>query len=157
MGKTALAGVLSIVLLSGCGILPPGATPPKPTPTPTVVVEAPPLVSSAPTTGPTSTPAPVQPTATVIPPTATPQTLVVSAGGDGVFIRIVPEKTDRYKAWPDGTPMIVAGTDRTVAGRTWKNVQDPDGNVGWIPTEYLKPAPTPTVANRPTATATTSG
>src|SRR5205814_217730 len=106
-----------------------------------------------------STPTPLQPTATVIPPTATPQALVVSAGGDGVFIRIVPEKTDRYKAWPDGTSMIIVGTDRIVAGKTWKNVQDPDGNVGWIPTEYTKPAPTATltVAARPTATPTTSG
>jgi SH3-like domain-containing protein len=33
--------------------------------------------------------------------------------------------------------MFVVGVDRQAEGRTWKNVSDPAGNVGWVPAEYL--------------------
>jgi hypothetical protein len=139
--------LLAIALLTGCDSLSP--VPSTLTPTPAVVVDA---VSPTPVL--TIPPSPT-PITTVLPPTVAPsptptptaQVLVVSADGDGVFIRIVPEKTDRYKAWADGTTMVVVGADRTVNGRLWKNVRDPDGNVGWIPDQYLKPPPTLTPAS----------
>jgi hypothetical protein len=37
--------------------------------------------------------------------------------------------------------MVVIGEDRQVDGTVWKHVRDPDGNVGWVPAEYLAPAP----------------
>jgi hypothetical protein len=138
----AIFALLAVVLLTGCDAL----SPLPDTPTPTVEVQAPlmpataPTVEASPTLVPaTATPSPIPPT-----PTPVPVVLIVSADGDGVFIRITPEKPDRYKAWADGTAMVVVGDDRSTGGRTWKNVRDPDGNVGWIPDQYLKPAPTPT-------------
>jgi hypothetical protein len=135
--------LLAIAFLTGCDTLSP--VPSTPTPPPSVVRIDPP--TAVPTVVLSPTPLPPRPPPTFLPPptaTPVPRVLVVSAGGDGVFIRIAPEKPDRYKAWADGTAMVVVGADRAVNGRTWKNVRDPDGNVGWIPEQYLKPAPTVT-------------
>ena len=70
-------------------------------------------------------------------PTATSSTLVVgNTGGDGAFIRRTPGG-DTIRAWPDGAEMVVVGEDGQAEGGTWKNVRDPDGNEGWVATEYL--------------------
>ena len=71
---------------------------------------------------------------------------------------------DRIKAWPDETEMLVIGPDVVSQGRIWKRVEDPDGNVGYLPAEYAlcpdptvesEPSPTPPSAQRsPAATAT---
>jgi hypothetical protein len=137
--------LFAIALLTGCDTLSP--VPSTLTPTPTVIVVAATPPTLVPTFAPSPTPVPAVESPTMLPaPTATPmpEVLVVSADGDGVFIRIVPEKTDRYKAWADVTSMLVVGADRMVNGRLWKNVRDPDGNIGWIPNQYLKPPPTST-------------
>ena len=57
--------------------------------------------------------------------------------GDGVFIRRKVDTTDRIKPWPDGTEMVVVGPAVAAGGRVWRNVRDPDGNVGFVPSEYL--------------------
>lgn len=71
---------------------------------------------------------------------------------------------DRIKAWPDETEMLVIGPDVVSQGRIWKRVEDPDGNVGYLPAEYalcpdptveLEPSPTiPSAQRSPAATAT---
>ncbi len=80
-------------------------------------------------------------------PTVKAGPLVVgNTGGDGVWLRRSPDMEDRVRTWPDNSPMQVIGADREVDGRLWKNVEDPAGNVGWIPAEYLvnpEPQPTP--------------
>jgi hypothetical protein len=79
---------------------------------------------------PTSAPSPVA--------SPTPSSLTVgNTGGEGVFIRRTLDAADRIRAWPDKTIMVVVGGDQQAEGRTWKNVKDPDGNVGWVPSEYL--------------------
>jgi len=97
-----------------------------------------------------------------VPPgvTATPSEVAQSAealvvgrtDGDGVYIRssIKPEK--KVKIWPDGTQMLVVGADQTVDRRSWKNVRDPAGNVGWVPSQYLMPTPRAVTTSKAGAT-----
>ena len=114
-------------------------------PTPRVTVQ--PL---SPNEGPTLT---VTPTPTLISKTPPPRpqvsVVVGNTGGIGVSIRRTPKLEDTIKAWPDGTEMLVIGDDREAEGMTWKNVQDPDGNKGWVPSMYLLAAPTPTPTSGP--------
>lgn len=113
---------------------------PKEPPTSQQAMAPSPTVASTP--GPTSTPAPT--------PTFAPQTWVVwRTGGDGVYIRKSPSSGDKLKVWPEGAPMLVIGYDQEAEGKTWKNVKDPDGNIGWIPAEYLA---VPTATPAPTST-----
>ena len=75
-------------------------------------------------------------------PTVQAQRFVVgNTNGDGVALRRTPNLNDRWVPWPDRTPMVVVGPDVTANGLTWKNVRDPRGNVGFIPSQYLVPAP----------------
>ena len=63
--------------------------------------------------------------------------VVANTDGEGVYIRRSPDMDDRLKAWPDDTAMVeIAGTVEA-GGRYWRNVRDPDGNEGFIPSEYL--------------------
>ena len=52
--------------------------------------------------------------------------------------------------------MMVLGLDQSVDGRLWRPVQDPDGNRGYVPVEYLvtyvSPTPAPTGTATPTRT-----
>ncbi|MHB1007191.1 MAG: hypothetical protein ACYC3S_16345, partial [Chloroflexota bacterium] len=116
--------LLAVVPLSGCGS--PAPATPTPTPPPTVTVVA------SPTPVPTATSTTTATGATV---------LVGNTGGDGVWIRKTLTASDRIRSWVDGTKMTVVGADQTAEGRVWKNVKDPAGNVGWVPTQYLIPAP----------------
>lgn len=101
---------------------------PTPQPSPTDIVT--PLPSSTPT------PAPV---------------VVANTGGDGVYIRKTTSAGDKLKVWPDGTVMLVIGDDRESEGRKWKNVRDPDSNIGWVPAEFVaEPTATPAPTPRPT-------
>lgn len=68
---------------------------------------------------------------------------VANTGGEGVFIRFTPRASDRVTAWPESTRMQIVGGDVEADGRRWKNVRDPDGLVGWIPAEYLRPTAAP--------------
>ncbi len=137
---------LSLDRLTGTGT----ASAPSPTPT------DPP--AAIPTILPIVVTAPEEPS-----PTPGPETLLVGkTDGDGVYLRssIKPEK--KAKLWPDGTQMVVVGKDQTVDNRSWKNVRDPAGNVGWVPAQYLVPTPTaakagPTPSAQPAATATPGG
>ena len=91
--------------------------------------------------GPTTPPAPT--------PTQ-PAVVVANTDRQGVFIRRSPSAEDKIKVWPDGTVMQPVGPDQQTDGRTWRNVQDPEGNQGWVPAEYLAlPTPTPAPSARP--------
>ena len=71
---------------------------------------------------------------------AAAQLKVANTGGTGVFLRRTPNMNDRVRAWADGTSLRVIGPDTIENGVTWKHVQDPAGNQGWIPSEYTAPA-----------------
>ena len=149
------------LLLTSCSLFDRGAEVADTEPT---VAEVPPTASPT-RIPPTSTPPrpPATATATKVPPTASPtqapptptvvaKWIIGETGGDGVYIRRTPDMDDRIKAWPDGTEMVGAGPDVTEEDRVWRNVQDPDGNVGFVPAEYLLAAETPETT--PTATTT---
>jgi hypothetical protein len=54
-------------------------------------------------------------------------------------LRDAPRSVELGKRWPDGTEMDGLGAEQDVAGWTWSRVRDPDGNDGWVPTNYLVP------------------
>lgn len=64
---------------------------------------------------------------------------VANTGGDGVFLRRTPSLDDRAIAWNDGTPMRVVGEPVKGDGIEWLPVEDPRGNRGFIPRQYLVP------------------
>ena len=109
----------------------PTATPPPATATP------------RPTTG-TPSPVPqVQPSATATPPVGQ-WVAVANTGGDGIYLRRTPRLADRLIGWPDGTKLQVVGPDAQGDGQPWKQVRDPQGNVGWVPAQYVTPTSPPT-------------
>ena len=149
MGRsTALTFGLCLIalLLTSCNPFDQGTEVAESQPTATQAAPVATLTPLPPTTTPTNPPA--APTATEVPPTETPTQspptptvaatwLVGNTGGDGVFIRRTTDMDDKIKAWPDGTEMTVVGPDVTAEGRLWRNVQDPDGNEGFVPADYL--------------------
>ena len=66
---------------------------------------------------------------------------VVGAGAERVNRRAASGTTGaRLKGLVDGTQLEVIGPDRTVAGRTWRNVRDPaDRSEGWVAAEFVAP------------------
>ena len=85
-------------------------------------------------------------------PTAIP--LVVSGtGADGVSIRRAPGPSGEFiRAWLEGTEMTPLGERRQADGRAWTRVRDPDGNEGWVASDFLAPKGSVTPAAVPTAT-----
>ncbi len=70
-------------------------------------------------------------------PTTLPQAtryVIGNTDGAGAHIRRSAGADESLKAWPEGTEMIVVGPDVT---RLWRNVRDPDGNIGFVPAEHL--------------------
>ncbi|MBI3967620.1 MAG: hypothetical protein HY329_18440 [Chloroflexi bacterium] len=67
------------------------------------------------------------------------QLIVANTNGDGVFLRRSPNPNDRLRAWPEKTRLELLG-EQHVNGQHWLNVQDPAGNVGWVPAQYTAPA-----------------
>lgn len=107
-----------------------------------------------PTATPTRVPIPTPLPGTVVMPTANPNTraanaeqgpapvyLVVNTGGEGALLRPEPGSDDWIKGWDDGTEMVVVAPNREAGERIWKNVRDPEGNVGWIAADFLMPVP----------------
>lgn len=85
-----------------------------------------------------------------------------NTGGEGLNIRANPQMADKITAWVDGTRMVEVGPAQSSAGRLWRNVRDPEGNVGFVAAEYLvKETPTvtatPTRTHIPTSTVTLTG
>lgn len=86
---------------------------------------------------PASTAAPAVPGA----PPAGQRFVVANTDGLGVYLRRTPNPADRVRAWPERTVMVAVGPDREVNGVVWKPVRAPDGAEGWVPAQYLAPAP----------------
>jgi len=138
---------------------PPASLPadPSPTATPTtkpagalVATARPASPTSTPTTAPTATPTQVSPTPAA--PTATPAQasptptgaaavyVVGNTDGVGVWLRRSPRLNDYLISWKDGTRMVTIGPDVQANGMVWHHVQDPRGNQGYIPAQWLVPA-----------------
>ena len=92
---------------------------------------APPRAGTATRLGASSSPVPAD---TRVDPTVY---LVANTNDDGVYIRRSPDLADRIKAWPEDTPMIQIGPAVVVDYVKWRNVRDPDGNEGFVPSSYL--------------------
>ncbi|MHB1417910.1 MAG: hypothetical protein ACYC1C_21885 [Chloroflexota bacterium] len=121
----------------------PTATPtPAPTSTPTATAVEPtatmPATDAVGTTSSATTASQATPTPTAQPPK---YYLIGNTDGVGAWLRKTPHMGDYLLSWPDGTKMEVIGPDVQSDGRTWKYVQDPRGNKGYIPTDWLVPAP----------------
>jgi hypothetical protein len=80
---------------------------------------------------------PLDPTPEPTPPPAALR--IGNTGGIGAYLRATPRLADRLRAWPDGTPMIPTGQETDAEGRHWREVRDPAGAVGWMPSAYLLP------------------
>lgn len=63
--------------------------------------------------------------------------VVTNTGGEGVYLRRTPHLEDRLTAWPEGARLMIVGPDVESDGRKWKNVQDPLGQTGWVPADYV--------------------
>ncbi|MHB1134883.1 MAG: hypothetical protein ACYC4L_21135 [Chloroflexota bacterium] len=117
----------------------------KPTPTPTAAPATPTLTVAA------------TPTAVAVPTLSTvpPRLMVANTGGEGAMLRKTPGG-EAMRAWADGSLMQTVGADTVASGRTWRNVKDPVGNVGWIAADFLivppsTPSPvTPAATKAPT-------
>jgi uncharacterized protein YgiM (DUF1202 family) len=125
---------------------------PTPAPRAAAIVDATPVptpVPPTPTPRPTATPA-LTPSPT---PAQGPTVMqIANTGGLGVYMRRSPSSDERIRAWVEGTRMTVIGPDEAVGGATWRHVRDPLGNEGWVPAQYLTPAPA-TPDSTPTGTA----
>ena len=99
-----------------------------PVPSPAAVSTVPPLATPVP---PTPTPVPEQARAMV----------VANTDGHGVYLRRGPKLDDRVRAWVEGTRMDATGAPVSGDGVEWLKVRAPDGTEGYVPSQYLSPAP----------------
>jgi hypothetical protein len=79
-------------------------------------------------------------------PTAEPAEYVrvVNTAGQGIILRAEPSvSAPRVAARVENTVLRVVGPDQSVDGRTWRHVEDAQGQRGWAPAEFLAPAPAP--------------
>ena len=98
-----------------------------------------------PSTPPPATSAPVAMTGSLTPTpaannkrlTATATFLVTNTLGRGMALRSAPVERSSGRVWPDGTRMVGLGTEQDAYGWTWRWVRDPDGQNGWMPSNYL--------------------
>lgn len=72
-------------------------------------------------------------------PTAVTQGFVRvgNTAGDGVYLRRSPRMDDRLVAWPDNTVLKIVGEPVNAEGLEWQRVEDPRGNQGWVPSQWL--------------------
>ena len=96
---------------------------------------------------------PAAPPTPTLPPGAIRLVRVANTEGQGANLRAEPSAASRrVKVVRDGSELELIGPDRQAEGRTWRNVQDDDGQAGWILSELLVdervagPRPTPTPA-----------
>jgi hypothetical protein len=106
-------------------------------------IPAPPASPIAISTPPSNTAVTPSPPAAASPASAPRSYLIANTGGQSIYIRLNPaDPATRIRTWPEGATMVSAGApDRQAEGRTWRNVRDPDGNVGWVAVDFLAPKP----------------
>lgn len=132
--------------------LPPGlgpATGQGPAPSPPAIVASPGLQPSGPAGTVINPAATAEPKPAASPPPAAqnpdgnggPRMKVGDTGGTGANMRDRPGQTGAVvKTIPEGTVLEVVGEDRQMDGKTWKQVKDESGTVGWMASELLEPA-----------------
>jgi hypothetical protein len=104
-------------------------------PTPTATVTPVPFPTSQVTVVATATSPPIAtPTNT---PEPAPQTATVSSGV-GIYLRAEPSTSATDLAWlQDGTQLIILPGEAQADGYTWAFVRIPDGQEGWVVTEFI--------------------
>ena len=128
------------------------ATPPARTATRPAIVASPSTsasarptvaVSVAPSAAPSAAPSSGAPATSAAPSASTGRKFVVAnTGGEGVRLRAEPTTTGQEIAvLPDGHRLTEVGPGRNSDGRDWLNVQDENGNKGWVAAEFTSPAP----------------
>jgi hypothetical protein len=126
--------VAAAALLNAFGLLPRVSGSPPAASTPVVPPRAPatPPAASAP-------PPDAEPTAE-----PTEYVRVVNTGGQGVILRREPSTgAARVAARAENAVLQVIGPDESSDGRVWRQVQDAQGNRGWVPADFLAPAAPP--------------
>lgn len=119
-----------------------------PNPSPTAIAEAPPSPTAVPAV---ASPGPSPASLPTRQPAGPPRVRVVNTDGQGANLRSEPSAaSERIKVVREGAELEVVGPDRRVQGDTWRNVEDEEGDAGWILGEFLEdirstgPRPTPT-------------
>ena len=85
---------------------------------------------------PTLTP-PIQPSATIEPPTALPKTAVVSSGV-GVWLRRDPGTSGEQLEWLlDGAVLTILAGTQQVDGYEWQHVLSAAGIEGWVAVDFI--------------------
>lgn len=68
------------------------------------------------------------------------QFVVTGTGTQGLFLRPDPNVNNQpIKTLPEQTIVTIVGEDYSGPDRVWKNVQDPEGTIGWAAAEWLRP------------------
>lgn len=127
--------VLALSLTTGSGGQPTIVAPPPVKPLAAIAVKT----SPTSTTNSTVTPIPTLPTphAIATPASGVQIATVGNTNGDGVFLRAAPRLSDKLSAWPDRTRVQLLGAEAVGDGQHWVKVQTSNGQVGWIPAQYL--------------------
>jgi hypothetical protein len=138
---------------SAAGALAPPTSTPRPTnaslatavPTPSPVNPTPSGSGGVPSptaTQPSSTPLAtavlsVAERAATLTATTLPVARVGNTGGAGTFLRHSAVLSDHWLLLPDGTTVVLLGSQAVRENENWLWVQDPQGNVGWIQSRYV--------------------
>jgi len=90
---------------------------------------------------PTNPPPPTQTTVPTATPSPEPQTAVV-ASGVGVYLREQPSVTAPDLEWLlEGTSLLVLSGEADADGYRWVLVRTPEGNEGWVATDFIEITP----------------
>jgi hypothetical protein len=158
---TSTAAVVAVIVLSACGGAATGAkpattaSPPSPAPpTPDIQATVQAAVSATVQAGASPSPSPTSATSAVSPTSVPVLTVYVgNTAGQGVYLRRSTASEDRLRAYPDGTPLTVFGSEVQNPEGVWLPVRAPDTIEGWVPKQYTTNTP-PTPAPPPTAAPT---
>jgi len=71
--------------------------------------------------------------------------VVTNAGSRGAFVRRTPGGA-ALKGWKNGTALILLGPEVLERGRTWTKVRAPNGEHGWIASDFLAVESAPSLA-----------
>lgn len=137
----ALLAVATVALAVGMGVLGvPGQRYAQTTTTLQDTSGAMPMAISTPPTPVPHTPTPAPPsTTTVAPPT--PDIRVVTASGDGLYLRPKPDAAVILTVIPDKAMVVVLGPRQEAAGQEWTYIRLANGQQGWVASAYLAPIP----------------
>jgi hypothetical protein len=87
---------------------------------------------------PVGTSATLSPTRQPVPTLVAATVRVANTGGVGVYIRRTPNPDDKIRAYQDGSPMTIVGSDIVVGSTRWRHVLAADRTDGYVPAEYVQ-------------------